>query len=190
MQNSSKCRVVKPRISRYISNSAPAPKGQGSLWNRGQKDCKSQRNWEFLWDCVSMLEAIPLKSHQQTQQPTHDQRNKDDTNKCSQGGGKPRRPQSYTKLCRQFRSVDSRRNNLSQRRAHQCVIQYQMGQPWKHIHISNNELIWKLQLYIYVTTIKEKKAMDLKEGKEVCAWESLEGRRERINDVILCYQNF
>lgn len=40
------------------------------------------------------------------------------------------------------------------------------------------------------TTIKEKKAMNLKEGKEVCAWESLEGRRERINDVILCYQNF
>lgn len=45
------------------NNTNPAPKGSVNIVKKGQKDCKSQRNREFVFT-RNIREATPMKFHQ------------------------------------------------------------------------------------------------------------------------------
>jgi hypothetical protein len=47
----------------YNSNTIPTAEAQASLMKKGQKDCKSQRNREFVFT-RNIREATPMKFHQ------------------------------------------------------------------------------------------------------------------------------
>jgi hypothetical protein len=59
-----KCRIIE-QDPIDIYNTMPASKFQGSLWNRGQKNCKSLRTKEFsMRECLLVTsEATSMKSH-------------------------------------------------------------------------------------------------------------------------------
>ena len=62
----SKGRVVEPSHNRYIYTATPAPKTQGSLRKRKQKDQKSQRLSEFAVG----LSPRKIRSHTRKVSPT------------------------------------------------------------------------------------------------------------------------
>lgn len=60
------CGVVYPRLGEYICNKSSAPKAQGPLQKRGQKDFNSQSTKALAVRLylLGLSEAAPLKSHQ------------------------------------------------------------------------------------------------------------------------------
>lgn len=105
-------------------------------------------------------------------------------------GGKPRRPQAYTKNDRHLRNVDGRRSSLLQGRTHQLVIQYavvsrestsDVTQTGKVIFINMCICMYVCNTYMDITIKNE--AMNLKENKEymgLSGWRKRKGKMMQL----------
>ena len=110
---------MKPSPYRYISKTIPVLKAQGSLWENGQKDCKTQR----IKELAASVSFSNVRSYTRTINITIN------ITEESTGSLNPR-----PKIKGNYGLLRAGRNSLSQGSAHQLVFPYQYGQSQKHAY--------------------------------------------------------
>ena len=120
---------MEPSSSGFIYKTVPAPKAQGTLQKREQKDCKSQgiRECAVRVCLLVMSEATPIKSHQ------HGCLNMSQTRITTKGipkqAGKTPQASIRHKNFRPLKDAKSVSNSLPQRRSTPTGYSIPNGQP-------------------------------------------------------------